>query len=75
MKYEIDHKPATESDVALIAQARGELLQTMVRQLGMYASLSESGDLETLAQVVVRDAASLQSLLEHMGENQITRCH
>ena len=75
MKYEIDHKPATESDVALIAQARGELLKTMIKQLALYCEVAESGDLDTLAEVVIRDAASLQNLLEHMGENQITRCH
>ncbi|MDO8862467.1 hypothetical protein Q6D67_12220 [Haliea sp. E1-2-M8] len=75
MRYEIDHKPATENDVGLIAQARGELLSTMIRQLALYSEVAESGDLDKLAEVVIRDAASLQTLLESMGENQITRCH
>lgn len=64
MKFKTDQHTATPEQVNDLLRARGLLLQTMMRQLALYARLAESGELETLASVVQRDAVSLSELLE-----------
>jgi N-acetylglutamate synthase/N-acetylornithine aminotransferase len=71
MKFQIDGKPATADQVVLLATARGRALQILVSKLSDYVDFAEAGELNLLAEAVIRDAAEAKFLLDNLGERTI----